>query len=99
MAETILVRGGGGWVFEMDVPTQDPALERYQAALAKGELRIVDPSTVRKVTSGTEKYGIETRWVDVDPNEPAEPSAAAEVPEPASEPVDEDNKANGTRKR
>lgn len=84
-AETVLVRGPGGWVFEMDIPTADPQLERYQAALAKGELRIVDPSTVEKVTTGTEKYGLETRWVDKDPSAP-KAKQADPAPEAAEEP-------------
>jgi hypothetical protein len=39
--ETVFVRGSGGALFEMDVPTRGHALERYTQALAKGDLSIV----------------------------------------------------------
>lgn len=39
---TAYVRGAGGAIFEMDIPTAGMALERWEAALEKGELTIVD---------------------------------------------------------
>ena len=41
MAETVIVRGAGGGLFEMDVPTETHALEAWNERLAKGELVIV----------------------------------------------------------
>ncbi len=39
--QTVFVRGSGGSIFEMDVPTKGMALERYEQALAKGDLTVV----------------------------------------------------------
>lgn len=39
--ETVFVRGTGGALFEMDVPTRGHALERYDEAIRKGDLTIV----------------------------------------------------------
>lgn len=41
MTETVFVRGEGGAIFEMDVPTSGHALERYEEGLRKGTLSIV----------------------------------------------------------
>ena len=42
---TVVVRGSGGAVFEMDVPTSAHALELYHHKLANGNITIVaDPS-------------------------------------------------------
>ena len=38
---TAFVRGTGGAIFEMDVPTYGHALERWDQALTKGDLVIV----------------------------------------------------------
>ena len=38
---SVFVRGTGGAIFEMDVPTYGHALERWDQALAKGDLAIV----------------------------------------------------------
>ena len=40
--ETAFVRGSGGGLIEVDVPTKGHALERWREALAKGDLSIVD---------------------------------------------------------
>lgn len=39
--QTVFVRGSGGSIFETDVPTKGMALERYEQALAKGDLTVV----------------------------------------------------------
>ena len=39
--ETVFVLGTGGGIIEMDVPTRGHALERWEQALAKGDLTIV----------------------------------------------------------
>jgi len=41
MTDTVFVRGAGGALFEMDVPTGGHALERYEEAIRKGDLSIV----------------------------------------------------------
>jgi len=41
MTETVFVRGAGGALFEMDVPTAGHALERYEEAIRKGDLSVV----------------------------------------------------------
>lgn len=41
MTDTVFVRGAGGALFEMDVPTRGHALERYDEAIRKGDLTIV----------------------------------------------------------
>ena len=38
---TVFVRGAGGALFEMDVPTAGHALERWEQALAKGDLTLI----------------------------------------------------------
>lgn len=44
-AETVIVRGTGGALFEMDVPAGGFALERYQQSIAKGDLTVVTEPT------------------------------------------------------
>lgn len=39
--ETVFVRGTGGAIFEMDVPTFGHAKERFDQAIEKGELALV----------------------------------------------------------
>jgi hypothetical protein len=39
--DTVFVRGTGGAIFEMDIPTNTQARERYDAAIEKGDLVIV----------------------------------------------------------
>lgn len=73
MADTVFVRGAGGSIFEMDVPTQGMALARWEEKLAKGELFLVD----------------EAHWVDVDPTtrklvEGPAPKAGKPAPAPAA---------------
>lgn len=41
MTDTVFVRGAGGALFEMDVPTGGHALERYEEAIRKGDLSVV----------------------------------------------------------
>lgn len=43
--QTVVVRGSGGALFEMDVPTRGQAAELWAEKLAKGELVIVDAPT------------------------------------------------------
>lgn len=44
MPETVVVRGSGGAIFEMDIPTRAHAAELYAEQIAKGDLVIVtDP--------------------------------------------------------
>ena len=49
MTDTVFVRGTGGAIFEIDVPVLPHAVERWEQALNKGDLVIVDASTVEKV--------------------------------------------------
>ena len=42
MSSTVVVRGAGGAIIEMDVPASGHALERWNEMLAKGDLVIVE---------------------------------------------------------
>lgn len=58
MAETVIVRTAGGTFMAMDVPDEGHARERFDAAVEKGDLTVVDPATVELVTDadGTSRY-------------------------------------------
>lgn len=44
MSSTVVVRGSGGFIFEMDAPAAGHALELFDERVAKGELTIItDP--------------------------------------------------------
>ncbi|HQY16226.1 MAG TPA: hypothetical protein PLQ10_15985 [Ilumatobacteraceae bacterium] len=54
MAATVFVRGAGGTIFEMDVPTEGTmARETWDGRLAKGELQIVDEAHWVEHADGT----------------------------------------------
>jgi hypothetical protein len=42
MMSTVVVRGGGGALFEVDAPTAGQALSQWNEKLAKGDLMIVE---------------------------------------------------------
>lgn len=46
MSPTVVVRGSGGAVFEMDVPTSGSALARWDDQIAKGDLVVIDEPKV-----------------------------------------------------
>lgn len=50
---SVFVRGTGGAIFEMDVPTYGHALERWDQALTKGDLAIVDEAHWVEHADGT----------------------------------------------
>lgn len=51
MADTVFVMGAGGSIYEMDIPRDPHGVERFEADLAKGNLRVIDSSTVEKADS------------------------------------------------
>ncbi len=54
--ETVTVRGTGGLEFVMDVPAEGTAAdERYQAALKRGDLVIVDEAKPARKASPPQK--------------------------------------------
>jgi hypothetical protein len=79
--ESVFVRGSGGSIFEMDIPSEASALERFDAAVERGELVILDPDTVVKVDVDGGGY----TWADV----PRDDAPVPAPPEP--EALDEDD--------
>lgn len=80
---TVFVRGSGGGILEMDVPTEPSALERFDASVAKGDLLVLDSSTVEKVDVSGGGYV----WAEIPRDDaPVAPPADVEV-----EAVDEDD--------
>ena len=70
MPEVVVVRGSGGVLYEMDVPTRGHALERWEEAFAKGDLTIVtDPVEWVDVGDGVRQLRLVTS-----------PAEAASVP-------------------
>lgn len=51
MSDPIFVQGSSGSISLMDVPTDLHARERFDTAIAKGELKVLDPSQVIETTS------------------------------------------------
>ncbi len=80
MTATVFVRGAGGTIFEMDVPSGGHALERWEQQLARGDLAIVSAAEWVTRPDGT-SYLVESS--------PAKPKrqAKADAPEPTPEPV------------
>ena len=76
MADTVIVRGAGGALFEMDVPTGGNRLDLWEDKLAKGELVIV----TEPVEWVEHQGAMVLRIVEPPADEPAE---AAEEQEPA----------------
>lgn len=52
--DTVFVQGSSGSIIKMDVPTNPHARGNYEAAIASGELRVVDP---KSVTEETTRFG------------------------------------------
>lgn len=82
MADVVFVQSASGVIFEMDVPTTVHARERFDAAIAKGDLALLDPSTVEKV----EVPGGGYTWRAV--AAVAEPADAGDVTGDADDPSD-----------
>ena len=76
MADTVIVRGAGGALFEMDVPTGGNRVDLWEDKLAKGELVIV----TEPVEWVEHQGAMVLRIVEPPADEPAE---AAEEQEPA----------------
>jgi hypothetical protein len=47
MPSTVVVRGSGGAIFEMDVPASGFALAHWQERLDKGDIVIIDDSPAK----------------------------------------------------
>lgn len=75
MPETVVVRGSGGSLFEMDVPTRGHAAELWVEKIAKGDLLVVtDPVEWVDAGDGARKLQLVT-------TSPAEaPSVPADAP-------------------
>lgn len=73
--ETVFVRGTGGTIFEMDVPTFGHAKERFDQALEKGDLQLV-PAAEWVTRDDGSKYLVIPTPVD----EPAPVEAAVGAP-------------------
>jgi len=56
--DTAFVRGSGGGLLEVDIPTKGHALERWREALAKGDLSIVEKAHWVERADGS-KYLVE----------------------------------------
>lgn len=88
MSDPIFVQGSSGSISLMDVPTDLHARERFDTAIAKGELKVLDPSQVIETTS---RHGGVVYLLDptVAPPVPADDvtdaSASAAEPAPADE--------------
>lgn len=56
---TVMVRGRGGAVYEMDVPTAGHALDRWQEKIANGDLEILptDPPELSIVAPDAPRRG------------------------------------------
>jgi hypothetical protein len=61
MPEVVVVRGSGGVLYEMDVPTRGHALELWEEKLRKGDLVIVtDPVEWVEVGDGARQLRLAT---------------------------------------
>lgn len=76
--DTVFVRGAGGGIIEMDVPTRGHALERYEEAIRKGDLTLVGAAHWVDRADGS-KYLVEGEA----------PKAAAKSGKAKAEPADE----------
>ena len=80
MSETLFVLGSGGGILEMDVPRAGtPTAERFDQAVAKGELTVV-PSAYWVDRGDGSKY-----LVAGEPAEPAKPAAKGKPAAPQSD--------------
>ena len=82
MTETVFVRGAGGALFEMDVPTAGHALERYEEAIRKGDLSVVPHAEWVERADGSRHLVVPPPAEDDDtperaPSKPAKPAAKA----------------------
>lgn len=83
--ETVFVIGSHGAISKMDVPADVHRRERFDAALAKGALRLVDADDV--VEEPHPRWPDSTRLVLRKGARPVDPTPAAATPaEPAGEP-------------
>lgn len=59
MADTVFVRGAGGAIFQMDVPTNPHQREAWDAKLERGELVVIPDADVEATTRvvGRDKAG------------------------------------------
>lgn len=55
MSDTVVVRGSGGAIFEMDIPTAGPARELFDQQLARGDISIVNAPTEWVEVDGAKK--------------------------------------------
>ncbi len=78
MADTVFVRGTGGTIFEMDVPESGHARERFDQALAKGELVVIEHAVWVERPDGSRHLEVPAEPDDNDTDE----VAAADEPRP-----------------
>ena len=84
MPDVVVVRGSGGSLFEMDVPTRGHAAEIFEQAIALGELTIVtDPVEWVEINGARHLRFVDPALipdpgaeVDVEPEAALEPEAA-----------------------
>ncbi len=82
MTDTVFVRGEGGAIFEMDVPTGGHALERYEEGLRKGTLTVVPAAEWVERADGSRYLVVPAPAEDDDtpegePSKPAKPASKA----------------------
>jgi hypothetical protein len=79
MTETVFVRGAGGALFEMDVPTGGHALERYEEAIRKGDLSVVPHAEWVERADGS-RHLVVPAATEPSPTAPKAPKATKPAP-------------------
>lgn len=89
MATTVVVRGAGGTLFEMDVPAGGTLLDTWNEKIASGELVIVTAPV--KWVDGLDgaKHLVLDVTAEPEPEPPAEDAECAWISGPVSEPESE----------
>lgn len=96
MTDTVFVRGTGGAIFEMDIPTSLHARERFDQQVAKGDLTVIPHAVWVERADGSRYLTVPvTEEADGAPKKPAKAKAKATTEEPAAEAPEADTTPEG----